>query len=193
MRSGREQACRSKSAPASPVYRPPSCARRPSGRTSRRLAGQRPRTMHAYEKGIIWGNDNYLIQSALVDLVLATLQRRWPTRHRRRAHGWPSGRLHAPAASDRREDLRRPGAHQGQRPHDDLVGLQQLPDEQQLAAAARGRAQAQPDRQGGDLEGARSDCASSWSTSIYEATKKGGLFVASRSTCIRRRWPRLLT
>lgn len=34
--------------------------------------GRRPRTMHAYEKGIIWGNDNYLIQSALVDLVLAT-------------------------------------------------------------------------------------------------------------------------
>ena len=34
--------------------------------------GKRPRTMHAYEKGIIWGNDNYLIQSALVDLVLAT-------------------------------------------------------------------------------------------------------------------------
>ena len=26
----------------------------------------------SYEKGIIWGNDNYLIQSALVDLVLAT-------------------------------------------------------------------------------------------------------------------------
>jgi arsenite oxidase large subunit len=34
--------------------------------------GTRPRTMHAYEKGIIWGNDNYAIQSALVDLVLAT-------------------------------------------------------------------------------------------------------------------------
>ncbi len=34
--------------------------------------GKMPRTMHAYEKGIIWGNDNYLIQSALVDLVLAT-------------------------------------------------------------------------------------------------------------------------
>ncbi len=31
-----------------------------------------PRTMHGYEKGIIWGNDNYRIQSALVDLVLAT-------------------------------------------------------------------------------------------------------------------------
>lgn len=36
-------------------------------------AGGKPRrTMHGYEKGIIWGNDNYLIQSALVDLVLAT-------------------------------------------------------------------------------------------------------------------------
>jgi arsenite oxidase large subunit len=34
--------------------------------------GQMKRTMHGYEKGIIWGNDNYLIQSALVDLVLAT-------------------------------------------------------------------------------------------------------------------------
>jgi arsenite oxidase large subunit len=34
--------------------------------------GQRPRAMHAYEKGIIWGNDNYHIQVALVGLVLAT-------------------------------------------------------------------------------------------------------------------------
>ena len=37
-----------------------------------KAGGQRTRTMHAYEKGIIWGNDNYLIQSALVDVVLAT-------------------------------------------------------------------------------------------------------------------------
>ena len=37
-----------------------------------KASGHRPRAMHAYEKGIIWGNDNYLIQSALVDLVLAT-------------------------------------------------------------------------------------------------------------------------
>ena len=35
-------------------------------------SGHRSRTMHAYEKGIIWGNDNYLIQSALLDVVLAT-------------------------------------------------------------------------------------------------------------------------
>nr|ADO32944.1 arsenite oxidase large subunit [Acidovorax sp. GW2] len=35
-------------------------------------SGHQPRTMHAYEKGIIWGNDNYVIQSALVSLVIAT-------------------------------------------------------------------------------------------------------------------------
>ena len=34
--------------------------------------GKRPRAMHSYEKGIIWGNDNYLIQSALLDLAIAT-------------------------------------------------------------------------------------------------------------------------
>ncbi|MGI9302825.1 MAG: arsenate reductase (azurin) large subunit [Gammaproteobacteria bacterium] len=37
-----------------------------------KASGHRPRTMHAYEKGIIWGNNNYGIQSSLVDLVLAT-------------------------------------------------------------------------------------------------------------------------
>lgn len=35
-------------------------------------SGHRPRAMHAYEKGIIWGNDNYHTQAALVNLVLAT-------------------------------------------------------------------------------------------------------------------------
>lgn len=28
--------------------------------------------MHGYEKGIIWGNDNYVIQSALLHVMLAT-------------------------------------------------------------------------------------------------------------------------
>ncbi len=37
-----------------------------------KTGGARPRTMHAYEKGIIWGNDNYAIQSSLLDLVIAT-------------------------------------------------------------------------------------------------------------------------
>ncbi|TRZ67772.1 MAG: arsenate reductase (azurin) large subunit [Rhodocyclaceae bacterium] len=34
--------------------------------------GVMKRTTHTYEKGIIWGNDNYLIQSSLLDLVIAT-------------------------------------------------------------------------------------------------------------------------
>lgn len=37
-----------------------------------KASGHRPRTFHPYEKGIIWGNDNYVIQSALVSLCLAT-------------------------------------------------------------------------------------------------------------------------
>ena len=37
-----------------------------------KASGHRPRTFHPYEKGIIWGNDNYVIQSALVGLGLAT-------------------------------------------------------------------------------------------------------------------------
>jgi arsenite oxidase large subunit len=37
-----------------------------------KAGGKMKRTMHGYEKGIIWGNDNYLIQSALLDLVIAT-------------------------------------------------------------------------------------------------------------------------
>ncbi len=34
--------------------------------------GKLKRTMHGYEKGIIWGNDNYAIQCSLLDLVIAT-------------------------------------------------------------------------------------------------------------------------
>lgn len=34
--------------------------------------GKMKRTLHAYEKGIIWGNNNYGIQSSLLNLVIAT-------------------------------------------------------------------------------------------------------------------------
>ena len=37
-----------------------------------KAGGKAKRTMHAYEKGIIWGNDNYAIQSSLLDVVIAT-------------------------------------------------------------------------------------------------------------------------
>jgi len=61
-----EDAARITGVPADRIKRAAEWAYRP------KASGHRPRTMHAYEKGIIWGNDNYLIQSALVDLVLAT-------------------------------------------------------------------------------------------------------------------------
>ena len=106
---------------------------------------------------------NHLGQRQLPDSVGAAgpgardSQRR-PARHRLRAHGRTPGGLHAAAAIPTGdEDLRRPGAHQRQGPDDDLVGLQQLPDQQQRAAAARSRAAPHPDRQGGDGQGARGD------------------------------------
>ena len=34
--------------------------------------GARRRTMFAYEKGLIWGNDNYRTNQALVNIALAT-------------------------------------------------------------------------------------------------------------------------
>ncbi len=34
--------------------------------------GKRRRTMFSYEKGLIWGNDNYRTNAALVNLALAT-------------------------------------------------------------------------------------------------------------------------
>ena len=37
-----------------------------------KAGGKLKRTMHGYEKGIIWGNDNYAIQSSLLNLVIAT-------------------------------------------------------------------------------------------------------------------------
>ena len=106
---------------------------------------------------------NHLGQRQLPDPVGAAgsrdrdLQRRWSSRYRLHSHGGAPGGVHEAAAPYRREDLRRPGAHQGQRPDDDLVGLQQLPDEQQRAPAARRRTEAQPDRQGGDGQGTGSN------------------------------------
>ena len=52
--------------------------------------------MFAYEKGLIWGNDNYRTNGALVNIALATGNIGRPGR-RVRPHGRPSGRLcHGP-------------------------------------------------------------------------------------------------
>ncbi|MBT2297607.1 arsenate reductase (azurin) large subunit [Pseudomonas fluorescens] len=37
-----------------------------------KASGHLPRSMHAYEKGVIWGNDNYRTQTSIVNLALAT-------------------------------------------------------------------------------------------------------------------------
>ena len=102
-----------------------------------KAAGHAPRTMHAYEKGIIWGNDNYLIQSALVDLVLAThnVGRRGTGV---RADGRPPGGLHA-AALPRRQ-ARSTSTRRSSRARADVhcVGRQSVPDHAQRRAAPRG-------------------------------------------------------
>lgn len=61
-----EEASRITGVPAAKLRQAAEWAYRP------KASGHRARTMHGYEKGIIWGNDNYLIQSSLLDLVLAT-------------------------------------------------------------------------------------------------------------------------
>jgi arsenite oxidase large subunit len=61
-----EEAARITGVPAAKLRQAAEWAYKPKG------PGVMKRTMHGYEKGIIWGNDNYLIQSALVDVVLAT-------------------------------------------------------------------------------------------------------------------------
>ena len=47
-------------------------ASRPNGSRSRKKAASARRTMFAYEKGLIWGNDNYRTNGALVNIALAT-------------------------------------------------------------------------------------------------------------------------
>ena len=50
----------------------PTSSRRPSGSPSPRTTGRAESAVTAYEKGIIWGNDNYRTIGALVNIALAT-------------------------------------------------------------------------------------------------------------------------
>ena len=94
--------------------------------------GVSPRTMHAYEKGIIWGNDNYLIQSALVDLVLATRNVGRRGTGCVRMGGHQEGYTRPPYPGEE-QDLHRRGVDEGQGQDADRVGLQQLPDHAERA------------------------------------------------------------
>ena len=67
--------------------------------------GKRRRTMFAYEKGLIWGNDNYRTNCGPRERCARHRQCR-PGGRRLRAHGRPSGRLCAAVRCSRRAALR---------------------------------------------------------------------------------------
>ncbi len=57
--------------PRSPGFRPTQI-RTAAAWIAEPKEGKRRRTMFAYEKGLIWGNDNYRTNGALVNIALAT-------------------------------------------------------------------------------------------------------------------------
>ena len=56
----------------SPASRPTTSASAAAWIAEPKAGGARRRTMFAYEKGLIWGNDNYRTNQALVNIALAT-------------------------------------------------------------------------------------------------------------------------
>ena len=77
---------------ASPVSNPTDIRKAASWIAEPKQGGARRRTMFAYEKGLIWGNDNYRTNGALVNIALATGNVGRPGGGLR-PHGRPSGRL----------------------------------------------------------------------------------------------------
>ena len=156
-----------------------------------KASGHRPRTMHPYEKGIIWGNDNYVIQWALVELVLATQN---VGRRGTGVCGWAGTRRATrgrpiPAI----EDLRRPGDHQRQGPDEDLVGVQHFQTSRTRSSMREVVLQArQPDRQRGDGQGARRLARATGRRDLRRRNERAACS-SSASTCIRRSSPRRRT
>ena len=191
-RGRRPTSCRWTRRAGSPAFRSRSCSRPPSGPTSRRPRGQRPRTMHAYEKGIIWGNDNYLIQSALVDLVLAThnVGRRGTGVVRMGGH--QEGYTRPPYPGDNKIYIDQE-IIQGKGKMMTWWALQQLPDHattpQQLREVVL---RAQPDREGGDGQGARRDDRADGRRHLRRLRTRAGCS-SPASTSTRPCWPRQRT
>ena len=118
---------------------------------------------HTYEKGIIWGNDNYLIQSALVDLVLAT--------HNVGRRGTGVVRMGGHQEGYTRPPY--PGDHKIYVDQEIINGKGKMmtwwacnnfQTSNNAQAFARGGARAQPDRQERHEQGARRDRPSRWWT-----------------------------
>lgn len=142
-----------------------------------KASGQLPRTMHAYEKGIIWGNDNYLIQAALVDLVLATRNVGRRGTGVVRMGGHQEGYARPPYPGKRKIDI-----------DQELIrgkgrvmtwwgcnGFQTSNNSHALREAVMRRSQIVKDA----ILKARRSTETQLADAIYEATGKGGLFIAS--------------
>ena len=138
-----------------------------------KAGGHAPRTMHAYEKGIIWGNDNYLIQSALVDLVLAThnVGRRGTGVVRMGGH--QEGYTRPPYPGDHKIYVDQEIIH-GKGMMYTCVGLQPVPD--QLNAQQHREAwscERSQHRQGGDEQGARRDARADGRRDLRRVQEQG--------------------
>jgi len=142
-----------------------------------KASGHSPRTMHAYEKGIIWGNDNYRIQSALVDLVLAThnVGRRGTGVVRMGGH--QEGYARPPYCGNTKIDIDQQLIHSKGRVMTWWAcnNFQTSHNTQALREAVLRRSQIVKEA----MQKARGATDAQLVDAILEATDKGGLFVAS--------------
>ena len=137
----------------------------------------RRRTMFAYEKGLIWGNDNYRTNGALVNVALATGNIGRPGGGCVRLGGHQEGysrpsdaHVGKPAAYvDQAPDRR-----QGRRaPH---LGLRPLQDDAERPAVQAGLQAAHRPGEGRDVGACPMATAPRKVAAIMDAIKKGGLF-----------------
>ncbi len=139
--------------------------------------GARRRTMFAYEKGLIWGNDNYRTNGALVNVALATGNIGRPGGGLR-AHGWASGGLFAAVGCPCRATgrLRRQAADRGQRRRAPHLGLRSLQDDAQRAEVQAGLQEAHRHGEGRHVRRALRRSQRDRSTPSSARSSKGGLF-----------------
>ena len=138
--------------------------------------GARRRTMFAYEKGLIWGNDNYRTNARAGERRARHRQYR-PAGRRLRAHGRPPGRLCAPVrrACRAARGLCRPAPDRGQGRRPSHLGLRPLQDDAQRASVQAPLQEA--DRHGeGRHVGVPYGDRAAMVDAIMEAIREGGLF-----------------
>ena len=118
--------------------------------------GRRRRTMFAYEKGLIWGNDNYRTNSALVNVALATGNIGRPGGGCVRMGGHQEGYSRPVRCACRQAGrLRRQAADRGPRRRPPHLGVRSLQDHAQRPQVQAGLQEAHRHREGCDERGAR--------------------------------------